>query len=93
MLFIISSLVITLLVKNRYVKRISITVLLLLIAPKFINATTDEIYEINISFNNAHVNGSLHASSQSFLLGRNDNHQYNLTKGLTVGVNLHIRRT
>ena len=58
MLFIISSAAITLLVKNRYAKRISITVLLLLIAPKIISATTDEVYEINISFNNAHINGS-----------------------------------
>ena len=90
MLFIISSLVITLLVKNRYVKRISITVLLLLISPKLINATTDEIYEINISFNNAYVNGSAITYSINIdeELTKQENNEYTIIYDANGGTGL-----
>lgn len=57
-IFILSVTLIGLFIKNKYAKRSMIAILLLLIAPKMINATTDEVYEISISFNNAHINGT-----------------------------------
>ena len=57
-IFTISAVLIGLLIKNKHAKRSMVAILLLLIAPKMINATTDDVYEINISFNNAHVNGT-----------------------------------
>ncbi|MBR5662238.1 MAG: InlB B-repeat-containing protein [Bacilli bacterium] len=56
--FTLSVTFIGLFIKNKYVKRSMLAILLLLIAPKMINATTDDVYEINISFNNAHINGT-----------------------------------
>ena len=58
-LFITSAVLIIFNISKKHIKKLIATlVIITLITPKIISATTDDKYEINISFNNAHINGT-----------------------------------